>query len=289
MHPVNFYEFLVAAGQEPLISLIEDCYINNKFNPLHETALEWYTKYLITGGMPEAVISFLENTDFEKLRRVQNSINNSYIRDMQKYSSDEDSVKLYDIWNSLPEQLGKENKKFQYSLIKKGARSKDYSYPIHRLSLAGIVNRVEKINSGFLPLNAYKEPSFFKLYFSDIGLFGAVLGLPMEKLLLDDKVLGIYKGAVAEIFVCQELTSFGITSFYWQPDQYNELDFIFQSREGEIIPVEVKSGEGKTFRSLDKFMNKYNTGGIRISTKNFGSEGRIKSIPPYSTFCLKNK
>ncbi len=287
MRPMTFKEFLIAKGKSSIIKMIESSYKKNEYFPLHDMALGLYREYLLVGGMPEAVYTYISTNDLDKVRQVQNLINNSYIADMQKYASNEDSTKLYDIFKSIPVHLGKDNKKFKYSVIKSGARAKDYAYPIHWLEMSGIINKLERISEGSIPIAAYREPSFFKVYLSDVGLFSRMINMPYEKVLVDDKILGIYKGTLAELYVLEELVASGVEPYYWNPNQNTELDFVYQSSQGEIIPIEVKSGQRTRSKSLDKFMKKYGAEAIRLSTKNFGYEDGIKSVPLYATWCIR--
>ena len=250
--------------------------------------MEEYKKYLIVGGMPEVVKDFINHHDYSNIKKIQSSIINAYIADMQKYADTSDTPKLVDIWNSIPQQLSKDNRKFQYSVIKKHGRSKEYQFPIHWLSMAGIVNRVEKVKVGRIPLISYKDDKSFKLYLLDVGLYGRLLNIPVEKILVDENILGTQKGPVAETYVLQSLVANQHQIFYWQPNQYTELDFVIQNKDGDVLGLEVKSGKGTSYNSLKKFQEEYDAIGIRISNKNFGKVENLITIPLYSVFCLGN-
>lgn len=205
---------------------------------------------------------------------------------MQKYASAEDAHKIHAIWRSIPAQLAKANRKFQYSLVKPGGRSKEFAYPLQWLNMAGTVNLLSKVNEGMLPLAAHEDPAFFKLYMADVGLFASLLNLPLAQVLVDDSILGAFRGAIAESYVLQTLVAQGIKAYYWNPNQNAELDFVYQDVQGQIIGVEVKAGTGKSFKSLHRFLDSYDAQGLIISQKNFGQEGRIKTIPLYACHCL---
>ena len=154
--------------------------------------------------------------------------------------------------------------------------------------MAGIVNRVEKVKVGRIPLISYKDDKSFKLYLLDVGLYGRLLNIPVEKILVDENILGTQKGPVAETYVLQSLVANQLQIFYWQPNQYTELDFVIQNKDGDVLGLEVKSGKGTSYNSLKKFQEEYDAIGIRISNKNFGKVENLITIPLYSVFCLGN-
>ena len=286
LFPLDFEEFLWARGQEALAQQIRAAFNSMSFFPLHEQALKEYKLYLMLGGMPEVVSAYVSHENLGQVQNLQTNIVNAYVADMQKYASAEDANKIYAIWRSIPAQLAKVNRKFQYNVVKPGGRSKEFAYPLQWLNLAGTVNLVSKVKEGMLPLAAHEDPAFFKLYMGDVGLFASLLNLPLKQVLLDDSILGSFRGAIAETYVLQNLVAQGVKTYYWNPNQNAELDFVYQDAQGRIVGVEVKAGEGKSFKSLRRFLDSYEAQGLRISQKNFGQEGRIQTIPLYACFCL---
>lgn len=286
LYPLDFEEFLWARDQEALAQQIRKAFNAMSFFPLHEEALAAYKLYLLVGGMPEVVSTYAAQEKLDEVHKLQTNIVNAYIADMQKYASAEDAHKIHAICRSIPAQLAKANRKFQYSLVKPGGRSKEFAYPLQWLNMAGTVNLLSKVNEGMLPLAAHEDPAFFKLYMADVGLFASLLNLPLAQVLVDDSILGSFRGAIAESYVLQNLVAQGIKAYYWNPNQNAELDFVYQDVQGQIIGVEVKAGTGKSFKSLHRFLDSYDAQGLIISQKNFGQEGRIKTIPLYACHCL---
>lgn len=208
-------------------------------------------------------------------------------KDMAKYASSTETTKIIAVYNIISAQLAKENKKFQYKLIKSGARAYEYENAINWLNASGIIVKCTKIKEGKLPLSAFIEPDSFKIYMNDVGLLCSKFGNSTNMILVDNDNLNNFKGALAENYVCSSLVKSGLIPYYWESKGIAELDFIVQDKEGNIIPIEVKSEENTRSKSLNVFKNLYKiTYSIRISTKNFGYENDIKCIPLYSVFCL---
>jgi len=288
LYPLDFEEFLWALGGDRLCCDIRSSFDSNETLPhvLHEKALDYYRQYLITGGMPMAIRTFIETGSFLTVPDVQRNIINDYISDMAKYASNSESVKIRAAFDSIPVQLSKENKKFQYKLALKGGTANLFGAAIDWLLFAGTVLKCERINRGTMPLSVYRDLSGFKLYMGDVGLLTLKSGISQQSLLSTGISESPFLGAVAENYVAQSLVCNGYNIFYWTSDGIAELDFVIQ-RDNDIVGVEVKSGTRTKSRSLNLFVNKYNPAYcIRISSKNFGFENNIKSIPLYAVFCL---
>ena len=287
MYPMDFEEFLIALGEQKLIVEIKNCYDNNKpiLEVIHEKALDLYQKYLLIGGMPEVVNNFIIND--QKIARVnfdlQYQILNAYLADMLRYTEDNDSIKNYKIYNSISTQLSRENNNFKYSLVDKDARRIRYEDSLNWLITSNMVLPCYLLDKNELPLNAFKNDEIFKLYLSDVGLLRAMLNVEYDEILLNK--VEMYKGVLTENYVACDFITKSRDLFYYRFSKY-EIDFLIKIK-GDIIPVEVKSGRRTTSNSLMEYINKYKPKyAIRISTKNFGFENNIKSIPLYAVFCI---
>jgi predicted AAA+ superfamily ATPase len=286
LHPMDFEEFLWAAGEHDILELIREAYASYSEMPLHGRAMSLYRRHLLCGGMPRGVFAHL-NDDSTIMRAEQASIIDNYIADMAKYASPEETIRIMAAWNSVPAQLAKANRKFQYKAIKSGARAKDYEFPLHWLASAGILNICPMITEGKPPLAAYRNDAFFKAYVVDTGLLCAFMGVLPESVETGLRDFERYKGALSENYVMQALCSKGFKPCYWVLDGRAEVDFVFQDAAGAIVPLEVKSADNVRSASLSKFIGLYGPEyAIRVSSKNFGFENGIKSIPPYALFCL---
>ncbi|MCL2321011.1 MAG: ATP-binding protein [Oscillospiraceae bacterium] len=294
LYPLDFEEFLWAVGEERLADEIRVCYFSLEPMPesLHRRALELYRCYLIVGGMPACVESFAKNGKTVLIPSIQNEIVNNYVADMAKYAEASETVKIRACYDSIPAQLAKENKKFQYKVIQKGGSSALFGASIDWLAQAGVVLKCRKIEHATNPIAVYADLSSFKLYLSDVGLLSMRSGIPQQTILSGES--NTFMGSVAENYIAQALTASGHPLFYWASDQTAELDFVLQ-KETEIIGVEVKKGIRTHSRSLGIFLQKYEIAySIRFSEKNFGKEARgtngnigaIHSVPHYAAFCV---
>lgn len=287
MFPLDFEEFLWAFDRKDMSEAIKNHYERNEMFSLHEIAMDYYKKYLVIGGMPRVILDYLETDDFNFVLASQKTINDSYIADMAKYATPMETMKILNVFNTIPSQLAKENKKFQYKLIKTGARAHEYEAPIEWLVSSGIVDRCTKITEGKLPLKAYSEPSSFKLYLGDTGLLCSKLEIPANLIISGNNKFNEFKGALTENYVCVALSSNNYSLYYLERNQNMEIDFVIQDREGNIIPIEVKASENVRANSLNSFVKKYEPlYSIRVSGKNFGFENNIKSVPLYAVFCI---
>ena len=238
--------------------------------------------------MPEAVNNYIENgQNIQKFdKQILSVIIDMYIADMNKYTINySESVKIENIYKSISRQLAKENKKFQYSNVSKGANKRDYFSSVEWLISSGMVYRCNLVDKIDIPLKAFINENIYKLYLSDVGLLSSISGILFNDLMLDKPFM--YKGVIAENYVAQTLISNKIDLCYWNSGNEAEIDFIIYNEDG-IIPVEVKASNNNRAKSLQIYMDKYKPKyAYRISTKNFGFENNIKSIPLYATFCIK--
>ncbi len=288
LYPLDFEEFLLANGKELLAWQIQDHFEKNVAlpEPTHQLALELYKQYLVTGGMPAVVKSFVETKSFLSLSALQNNILNEYIADMAKYASAATTVKIRACYNSIPIQLAKENKKFQYKVVKRGGSATMFGESIDWLIQSGIVLKCDKIDNAFLPIAAYVDMSDFKIYMTDTGLLSMKSGVPTQLLLNSIDEDNTFLGGLTENYVAQTLASKGYKLYYWKNDNTAEVDFVLQ-KGADIIPVEVKKGKRTKSVSMNMFVEKYNCRqALRISQKNFGMNNGIKSIPLYAVHCI---
>ena len=290
MYPMNFEEFLLALDKKLLVDKIKESY--ETMQPLpsyaHEEAISLYRRFLCVGGMPESVKDFIANNN-DILMYDSNILSNileMYIADMNKYVKNSiETVKIEKLYKNIPMQLSKEKKAFKYNLIEDGARKRMYENPIEWLISSGMILNSNKIKKAEIPLKVYQDEEKFKLYLSDVGLLVAMTQIKYNDIVLDKAFS--FKGAIAENYIAQEFISNDISLYYWTYGRNAEVDFIIYNNDG-IIPVEVKSGDNVKSTSLNFYINenkpKYS---IRLSTKNFGFENNIKSIPLYAAFCIK--
>jgi predicted AAA+ superfamily ATPase len=288
MYPLDFEEFLWAMDMENLAEEIKSHYAGNEAMPeaLHEVALDMYQKYFIAGGMPAAVVTFIETESYLKIQSIQNEILNEYIADMAKYADPATSIKIRACYNSIPAQLAKENAKFQYKVVQRGGTATIFGEAIEWLILAGIALKCQRLEHGYIPVNAYADLINFKLYMADIGILTLRSKIPLLTVLSPVEVDNTFLGAMTENYVAQVFTTKGYDLMYWQSDGKAEVDFVLQIDDA-VIPVEVKKGKRNRARSLGVFVEKYKSPyAIRISKKNFGFENGIKSVPLYAVFCI---
>lgn len=289
MFPMDFEEFLWAMDNEMLSKEILTHFESMEAMPkaLHIKAMELYKQYLIVGGMPAVVEEFIETKSLLTSTEIQGRILNEYIADMAKYATPATSVKIRACYNSIPTQLAKENRKFQYKIVQKGGTATLFGESIEWLNSAGIILKCQKINHGFMPISAYSDLSDFKVYMSDIGMLTMKSGMAQQTILSPVEEENGFLGVMSENFVAQALTCNGFPLYYWKNENTAELDFVLQIK-GQVIPLEVKKGLRTKSVSMAMFVKKYNSPySIRVSGKNFGYENQIKSLPLYAMFCLK--
>lgn len=287
MYPISFQEFLTAIGRETLIEEIRKHFDNNERmdKDIHELCLQLYRTYLVVGGMPEVVQTYLTEGKVIATIDVQTMILESYERDMTKYADNNLSNKIISAFDSIPVQLAKDNQKFQYKVISKGGSSSIFGEAILWLKNSGIVNQVNKVIPE-LPLEMHKDLTSFKLYMSDVGLFVNKARYPLYQIDLSTQPTMISMGPLTEHYVANELRVNGYELYYWESNGKAKLDFLIQ-KNTDIVPIEVKTSVHTKSRSLDMYMKNYNSNyAIRISEKNFGLENNIKSVPLYAVFCI---
>ena len=233
MYPMDFEEFLWATGNDILAGEIRSHYASNEAMPssVHLMALDLYQKYLIVGGMPESVSKYVETHSFLECRTVQQSILNGYNADMAKYAKPATTVKIRACFNSIPAQLAKENRKFQYKLAMKGGTAKIFGEAIEWLILAGIVHKCKLISHGYIPISAQEDDSDFKVYMSDVGLLNTKAQVPAQMLLNSIETDNTFLGSVAENYVAQALSANGITLRYWKNNNTQEVEYPWRSRK----------------------------------------------------------
>ena len=289
MYPMDFEEFLIAAGSSDLAEEIRNAFL--KVNPLpeaiHQKALQLYHDYLFVGGMPQCVADYIaSNRDVTRFnRQLQNYILLAYGADMTKYTvSVAEGAKIAAIYDSVPRQLAKENPKFKYKEIRPNANKRDFYLPLDWLVSSGMVYKVTKASVPKTPLKVYAEEGFFKLYLSDVGLLMCASGMSYNDLLNTSD--NTFKGAVAENYVVQMVAAGEKGLFYYKPDDSMEIDLLLEY-DGDVVPLEIKAGRHKRSTSLKNFQNKFGAAKtIRISENNFGQTDELISIPLYAVFCL---
>lgn len=287
MYPMNFEEFLLATNNKILRDHIVEAYNNMMPLNLHEKALDLYRLYLVVGGYPQAVKTYIETNDINLVRSEQSSISNAYISDMTKYATPDETIKSIEIYNSIFAQLGKETTKFQYSVVSKKARSKSYDVALSWLKASNVIINCTMTSEGFYPITSTEDLNTFKIYYCDIGLLSLKGALAPNKIIQNIDISDKVRGMLAESYVACELTFNGYDLHYWNSNNTSELDFVVHI-DGNAIPIEVKSADNVRAKSLRTYISKYNPKySIKISTKNFGFENNIKSIPLYAVFCIK--
>ncbi len=289
MHPMDFEEFLWAVGSSSMADGIRRCYAESRPFPLHNEALDAYLQYLVVGGMPRAVSEFATTNNMDSVRQILSEIDQTYMADMPQSQA----ALCRSIWNSIPGQLAREStRKFKYADVTKGGRAKRFEEPLDWLESAGVVNVNRQTNSTSLPIIAREGGAFFKVYMADTGLLYYKMGLSPNLLFSKETYRALssnFRGALAENYVMQQLVANGVATHYWTPgDSYGEIEFVSASADGNLVPIEVKSGENVKSKTLRDFMKSNDTPwGVRISGRNFGKEGALLSVPLYAAFCVQ--
>ena len=293
LYPMDFEEFLLAFNEKMLIEHIKECFINNQsMGIIHEKALNYYKKYLLSGGMPDSVKNLVEcNEDLYNYDiSILSDIVEDYKNDMNNHiTNSTETLKITKIYNSLPSQLQNASKKFQYAVIDSNAKSKDYLLPLNWLEESNMVQVCKCIKRPEKPLMGFVDDNIFKLYYSDVGIFNRIVNNDAKTIILDD--MKIYKGIITENYVANQLKANGIDLLYWKGNRDSEVDFLITTNNDEIIPIEVKADDNTQPKSLKVYNELYNPKYmIRISTKDFGynPNTKIKSVPLYAAFCIKN-
>lgn len=283
LYPLSFNEFLRAIGEERFAELLDkrDFQMITSFRQTYIDALK---QYYFVGGMPEAVQSFAENKDFNEVREIQRRILAAYEQDFSKHVPNEIVPRLRMLWNSIPSQLAKENKKFIYGLVREGARAKEYETAIMWLCDCGLVHKVSRVNTAGIPLRAYEDLKAFKLFLVDVGLLGCMAGL-RQRTLLDGNALFVeFKGALTEQYVCQQLKTIeNLDVYYYTNDRGScEVDFVVDTGE-RIVPVEVKAEINLKAKSLKTYREKFSPEvAVRTSMADYKKEDWLVNLPLYA-------
>ena len=293
LYPMDMEEFLLAMGEQDLVTRIKNCYQTDSPMPaaLHSAGLKLYRQYLAIGGMPEAVARFVDTGDYTQVRHILDTIQMDYLDDMSKYQESANEIKKTRLtYGTVAVQLSKKNTRFQYKMIKTGARAADYENAIEWLVSAHLLLRVYRAESIMKPLENYKDIDDFKIYISDMGLLCAQKDIRAEDIFFMEDELADFKGGMTENYIDTQLIRSGLKPYFWRNDKgTKEVDFIV-SLKGKLIPIEVKSGDHVTSASLNEYIRLFHPEyAIRISEKNFGMENGIKAIPLYAAFCISNE
>lgn len=283
LYPLSFQEFLMAIGKKQFSELLDqqDFSMITSFRETYADALK---QYYFVGGMPEAVESFAENQDFNEVRQIQKRILAAYEQDFSKHAPNEVVPRLRMLWNSIPAQLAKENKKFIYGLVREGARAKDYETALLWLSDCGLVHRVSRVNAPGIPLRAYEDMKAFKLFVLDVGLLGCMTGLHQRTLLDGNALLVEFKGALTEQYVCQQLKTLAdLELCYYTNDRGScEVDFVVDTG-GRVMPLEVKAETNLRAKSLKTYREKFSPElAIRTSMADYRKEDGLVNLPLYA-------
>lgn len=280
MYPMDFEEFLLAMGKEQLVELLR----NNSWaalTPLRGMLTELLRQYYFVGGMPEAVKTYVERGDIWEVRSIHSKIIDAYRNDMSKHAPKQQVQRINMVWNSIPSQLARDNKKFIYGALRKGARANDFEIAIQWLVDSGLVHKVHRISKPVVPLKFYEDMASFKLFLLDCGLLGALSETPPEQILIGDNVFEEYKGAFTENYVLQQLKSLPRTFVYYYNNDNStlEIDFVVQ-HEAHVIPIEVKAEENLRAKSLRQFVTD-NSGlhGVRFSMSDYREQDWLTNVP----------
>lgn len=280
LHPLSFREFLSAVGQESLTKLL-DSGDHALMSSFRDKYIDWLKKYYYIGGMPEAVEAFVQNRDFTEVRKIQNTIIELYEDDFSKHMRENELPRIRMVWNSVPMQLAKENKKFFFGQIKEGARAKDFEIAIEWLLDCGLIHKVYRVKKPAMPLKAYMEFSAFKIYMLDVGLLSALSELDVRSILEGNTIFTEFKGALTEQYVLQQLISdTEYTPYYYAPEKSQmEIDFIIQ-KGSAVVPVEVKAEENLRAKSLKIYCEKNKPAyAVRTSMSDYRKQEWMCNIP----------
>jgi len=290
LYPLSFREFMLAMGREQYMTLLEksDYAMVSAFKQEYIDLLKYY--YYV-GGMPEVVLNFTENKDFNEVREIQQQILTAYEQDFSKHAPNEVVPRIRMLWNSIPAQLTKENKKFIYGLIKEGARAKEYELAMLWLTDCGLVHKVHRVTSPNLPLKAYEDLKAFKLFLADVGLLSCMVRLRQDILLDGSKMFTEFKGALTEQYVLQQLKTLkNIETYYWTNDRGNaEVDFLIDNGRA-VIPLEVKAEVNLQAKSLKTYRDKFGPEiSFRTSMADYKKEDWLINLPLYAIEFIENR
>lgn len=282
LYPMSFEEFLIALGRERIVEELR----NGEWdviNVLSTELTDLLRQYYYVGGMPSAVLAYVQNLGLNEVRKRQKSILEDYSRDFSKHAPLSQVPRIQMVWGSIPSQLAKDNKKFIYGAVKKSARASEFEVAIQWLVDAGLVYKISRTNAVKMPLKFYEDISSFKLFLLDVGLMGAMVDAPASSVLVGDGIFSEYKGAFTELFVCSQMMSAGVPCYYHSVDNSTiELDFVVQMGS-RVYPVEVKAEENVHAKSLKTFISKNaDLTAIRLSMKKYIKQDWLECIPLYA-------
>lgn len=289
LYPMTFSEFLIADNCENLVEYMDTIEKPENLPEIFFNMLEEKLKaYYIIGGMPEVVNSWVNEKNMERVNAIQDAILKSYESDFSKHTSNTEANKISLVWNSIPSQLSKENKKFLYQTIKEGARAREYEDALNWLNDANLINKVYNVNKADLPLKAYNDLSCFKIYMNDVGLLRKMANLDSKIVVEGNRLFQEFKGALTENYILNMLNAkYDNVPNYFTFDR-NEIDFVIQYKN-TIIPIEVKAGKTTNNSRLTKYNDKYNTDiSIRLSANNLTRDGKILNIPLFMIEYIDN-
>ena len=283
VYPMNFEEFVLAKGETEVFKLI----VNRDYmtmNLIHEKMVDLLRQYYYVGGMPEAVKKYVESDSLIEVRRIQKEILNGYELDLSKHAPKEQVPRIRMVWKSIPSQLFKDNKKFIYGALRKGARANDFEIAIQWLVDSGLVYKVPKCTKPALPLDVYEDLSSFKLYMLDVGLLGAMVNTEPVQVLINNNVFVEYKGGMTEQYVLQQMKSHGVSPIYYHKtdDSRLEFDFVIQYN-AKLLPIEVKAEGNVRANSLTALLVKNpDLKAVRFSMLPYKEQGQLKCVPLYA-------
>ncbi len=287
--PMNFFEFIAALGEKPLRSMVEELTQPTAISEIfHNKLINLLKYYFIIGGMPEVVATYLKTENLEHVRSVQKEILDAYILDFAKHAPKDDVMKIMAVWESIPNQLAKENKKFIFSAIRKSARARAFETALQWLKSAGLIIKANHLATTKLPLDAYADKQIFKVFLLDVGLLGAMSRLDPRIILDGHQLFQEFKGALTENYVAQELHDKHFDGiYYWTSEGIAEVDFVISTRQ-QIFPLEVKAGFSKKKKSLLVYNEKFSKSDYpppvlsRTTLMNFAFDGNIVNYPLYA-------
>ena len=283
LYPLNFQEFLCALGEERYVDILQGK-DTDMVNTFKDKYIDRLREYYYVGGMPEVVQTYVDTRNFKKVRELQKNLINYYQQDFSKHAEMNLVKRLNLVWNSIPMQLAKENKKYIYGQVRKGARAKDFELAIQWLLDCGLIHKVQRINKPSLPLKAYMDLNAFKVFLLDIGLLIAMTDLDVKVILEGNKIFTEFKGALTEQYVLQQLISEnGVMPYYYSAtNSQGEIDFVVQGKTS-VIPIEVKAEENLRAKSLKAFCDKYNPKfAVRTSMSDYRKQDWMTNIPLYN-------
>ncbi len=284
MYGMDFEEYLWACDKKQLIDFIKESYYNNKAMPFHSLAMDYFYRYLMIGGLPEVVEMSLHTNDSYRFEMVKGKILDTYQKEMAYNKNLIDIPRAIEVFKSIPYQLQKENKKFQYGLMGYGRRAKEYETSIETLVANQMVYRSYKVQQIKNPLSSCREKDSFKLYLNDTGILFSMMHCHQKQIFTDSKL----KKTLLENHVAKSLIENGYALHYYQSDGKAEIDFVIQDRIGQIVPVEIVNMDLSKSKALTMFMRKFTVKeAVRITEDNFSMKKGIRYVPVYATFCLK--